>query len=87
MEQNANLNGNYMGQCVIILSSFTGSLQYMHEKSQDAITYVRKHGNPDLFITFMCNPDWPEIFFLTDYLLVKNLLIDNTLYPEFFFGK
>lgn len=33
----------------------------MHEKSQDAMTYVRKHGRPDLFIIFTCNPEWSEI--------------------------
>ena len=33
----------------------------MHESSQDALTYVRKYGRPDLFITFTCNPAWPEI--------------------------
>ena len=33
----------------------------MHEKTQDAMTYVRKYGRPDLFITFTCNPSWPEI--------------------------
>ena len=32
----------------------------MHEKTQDAMTYVRKYGRPDLFITFTCNPSWPE---------------------------
>jgi hypothetical protein len=33
----------------------------MHEYTQDAMTYVRKHGRPDLFITFTCNPAWQEI--------------------------
>ncbi|GFW31918.1 helitron_like_N domain-containing protein [Trichonephila clavipes] len=33
----------------------------MHERIQDAITYVRHFGRPDLFITFTCNPNWPEI--------------------------
>ncbi|KAF0745191.1 ATP-dependent DNA helicase [Aphis craccivora] len=25
------------------------------------MTYVRKFGRPDLFITFTCNPEWPEL--------------------------
>ena len=25
------------------------------------MTYVKKYGNPSLFITFTCNPHWPEI--------------------------
>lgn len=33
----------------------------MHERTQDALTYVRHYGRPDLFITFTCNPKWPEI--------------------------
>ena len=33
----------------------------MHERTQDAMTYVRKYGRPDLFITFTCNRNWPEI--------------------------
>ncbi|GFY15680.1 ATP-dependent DNA helicase [Trichonephila clavipes] len=33
----------------------------MHERIQDAMTYVQHFGQPDLFITFMCNPKWSEI--------------------------
>lgn len=33
----------------------------MYEYSQDAMTYVRNYGRPDLFITFTCNPIWNEI--------------------------
>ncbi|KAE9524087.1 hypothetical protein AGLY_015452 [Aphis glycines] len=33
----------------------------MHEYAQDAMTYVRNYGRLDLFITFTCNPKWPEI--------------------------
>ena len=33
----------------------------MHEYAQDAMTYVRQYGRPDLFITFTCNPKWVEI--------------------------
>ncbi|XP_064647485.1 uncharacterized protein LOC135500168 [Lineus longissimus] len=33
----------------------------MHERAQDAMSYVRAYGRPDLFITFTCNPNWPEI--------------------------
>ncbi|KAG8232687.1 hypothetical protein J437_LFUL009935 [Ladona fulva] len=29
--------------------------------STHKMTYVRKHGHPDLFITFTCNSSWPEI--------------------------
>ena len=50
-----------LGRAVILPSSFTGGPRYMHEKTQDAMTYVGKYGRPDLFITFTCNPSWPEI--------------------------
>lgn len=33
----------------------------MHKRTQDAMSYVRKFGRPDLFITFTCNPNWIEI--------------------------
>ncbi|XP_044591373.1 uncharacterized protein LOC123269604 [Cotesia glomerata] len=50
-----------MGKMVVLPSSFTGGPHYMHERTQDAMTYVRHYGRPDLFITFTCNPKWPEI--------------------------
>ena len=28
---------------------------------QDALSIVRRFGKPDYFITFTCNPQWPEI--------------------------
>lgn len=57
----ANENSNDIGQLVILPSTFTGGPRYLHEKSQDAMTYVRHHGKPDLFITATCNPNWTEI--------------------------
>ena len=50
-----------VGRRVILPSSFTGGPRYMHERQQDAMTYVRKYGHPDLFITMTTNPNWPEI--------------------------
>ena len=50
-----------VGRLVILPSTFIGSPRYMHERTQDAMTYVRELGTPDLFITFTCNPTWPEI--------------------------
>eukprot|EP00919_Chromeraceae_sp_WS-2016_P049114 GHVR01116184.1.p1 GENE.GHVR01116184.1~~GHVR01116184.1.p1 ORF type:complete len:120 (+),score=10.30 GHVR01116184.1:1062-1421(+) len=54
-------NANNIGQVVIFPSSFTGGPRYMHERTQDAMCYVRRHGPPDLFITFTCNTKWEEI--------------------------
>ena len=50
-----------IGQLIILPSSFTGGMRYMHERTQDAMAYVRCHCRTDLFITFTCNPKWPEI--------------------------
>lgn len=50
-----------MGQMVILPSTHTGSPRQMHEHAQDGLTYARKFGCADLFITFTCNPNWPEI--------------------------
>lgn len=61
VNQDANIQAANIGQCVILPSTFTGSPRYMHEKSQDALTYVRNYGKPDLFVTFTCNPEWLEI--------------------------
>ena len=33
----------------------------MQHNYQDAMAIVNKFGKPDLFITFTCNPKWPEI--------------------------
>lgn len=45
----ADGNVNDIGRLFILPSSFTGSPRYMHERTQDAMTYVRHYGRPDLF--------------------------------------
>ncbi|XP_057790213.1 uncharacterized protein LOC131007083, partial [Salvia miltiorrhiza] len=49
------------GKRVILPSSFTGGARYMIQNYQDAMAICRWVGYPDLFITFTCNPKWPEI--------------------------
>ena len=46
----------------------------MFEKQQDAMSYVRKFGRPDLFITVTTNPNWEEI--------TSNLLLDHAPCPH-----
>ena len=46
---------------VILSPSFVGGPRYMHSKTQDALTYVRVHGRPSLFITMTCSTKWLEI--------------------------
>ncbi|XP_050338583.1 uncharacterized protein LOC126765043 [Bactrocera neohumeralis] len=50
-----------IGLMTILPSSHIGSPRHMHEYAQDAMTYVRNYGTPDLFITLTCNPKWTEI--------------------------
>ncbi len=33
----------------------------MQQQYQDQMAIVRKRGKPDFFITFTCNPQWPEV--------------------------
>eukprot|EP00794_Sanderia_malayensis_P021398 gene21398-biopygen17176 len=50
-----------VGGVIILPSSFTGSQRSMQQNYQDAMTIVRKHGKPDIFLTFTANPSWQEI--------------------------
>ncbi|KAG2211445.1 hypothetical protein INT45_011464 [Circinella minor] len=50
-----------VGRRYILPSSFTGSPRHIQQLYQDAMSIVRRFGKPDLFITFTCNPSWPEI--------------------------
>lgn len=58
------------GNRIIIPSSFTGGPRYMHQMYLDAMSICKYFGFPDLFITFTCNPKWPE---LTRYFKKYNL--------------
>ena len=58
------------GSKVVLPSSFTGSPRYMLQNYLDAMAMCKVYGYPDLFITFTCNPKWPEI---TRYLQKKGL--------------
>ncbi|XP_031090970.1 uncharacterized protein LOC115995966 [Ipomoea triloba] len=46
---------------IILPSSFTCGARYMIQNYQDAMAICRHKGYPNLFITFTCNPKWPEI--------------------------
>ncbi|XP_023159393.1 uncharacterized protein LOC101459168 [Ceratitis capitata] len=58
---NNNADVGEIGNHVILPSSYVGSPRHMQEYIQDALTLVREYGRPCLFITFTCNPKWPEI--------------------------
>jgi hypothetical protein len=62
--QDALLRGDTaadVGRAIILPSTFVGGPIYMHQAYQDVMRIVAKLGKPDLFITFTCNPQWPEI--------------------------
>ncbi|XP_028779075.1 uncharacterized protein LOC114735542 [Neltuma alba] len=49
------------GKRIILPSSFTGGARYMIHNYRDAMAICRWAGYPDIFLTFTCNPAWPEI--------------------------
>ncbi|GKB35961.1 ATP-dependent DNA helicase PIF1-like protein [Tanacetum coccineum] len=62
------------GKKVILPSSYTGSPRYMMQNYLDAMTLCKNFGYPDLFITFTCNPNWPEI---ARFVAEKGLKFDD----------
>ena len=49
------------GRKAIHPPSFIGSPRYPHHNFQSAIAIVRQYHKPELFFTFSCNPQSPEI--------------------------
>ncbi|XP_071718258.1 uncharacterized protein [Rutidosis leptorrhynchoides] len=60
-------SGSDVGARVILPSSFTGGPRYMYSHYLDALAICRVIGNPQFFITFTCNPKWPEIRRFLDF--------------------
>ncbi|XP_028801370.1 uncharacterized protein LOC114756588 [Neltuma alba] len=67
-------NASSVGKRVIVPSSFTGGARYMLGNYKDAMALCRYFGYPSIFITFTCNPAWPEI---TRYCEGNSLLSSN----------
>ena len=61
LAENGDSGVTLRGKKIILPSSFTGSPRYMMQNYLDAMTICKSYGYPDLFITFTCNPNWPEI--------------------------
>ncbi|XP_021301588.1 uncharacterized protein LOC8068817 isoform X2 [Sorghum bicolor] len=55
------MEGSEMGKMTVLPASFTGGRRYMIQNYHDAIAICREYGPPDFFVTFTCNPKWPEI--------------------------
>lgn len=50
-----------LGKHVILGASFLGGPRSQQQQFYDGLSIARTYGNPDLFITMTCNPEWPEI--------------------------
>ncbi|XP_014751337.1 uncharacterized protein LOC112268492 [Brachypodium distachyon] len=53
--------GRNVGFRILLPSSFIGSRRYLAQNYQDAMAICRVYGDPDLFVTFTCNPKWDEV--------------------------
>ncbi|CAN1780531.1 ATP-dependent DNA helicase PIF1 [Linum perenne] len=59
-------NVQLTGKHIILSSTHTSSPRYKYENFQDAMAICRWGGYPDLFLTFTCNSQWPEIQLMID---------------------
>lgn len=50
-----------IGRQTILPASHTGSPRAMQQLYQDSMAMISVLGKPSYFITFTCNPNWPEI--------------------------
>ncbi|OMO76359.1 DNA helicase PIF1, ATP-dependent [Corchorus olitorius] len=56
-----DVDASAVGKRIILPAIFTGSPRYLYQKYQDAMAICRAYGYPQLFITFTCNGNWPEL--------------------------
>nr|XP_042913564.1 uncharacterized protein LOC122273596 [Parasteatoda tepidariorum] len=61
LQSEAHSNNVKLGKLISLQSTFRGFPRSMQQNYQDAMAIVRKFGRPDIFLTFTCNPAWPEI--------------------------
>ncbi|KAJ1288125.1 hypothetical protein BS78_02G065900 [Paspalum vaginatum] len=70
---NGDTRTDQVGKKIILPSSYTNSPRNKQQYYQDAMAICRWAGYPDLFITFTCNPKWPEIQYMMDYIPEQKL--------------
>ncbi|XP_071692044.1 uncharacterized protein [Rutidosis leptorrhynchoides] len=58
-----------IGKRIVLPSTYIGSPRYMMQNYQDAMALCREFDNPDLFITFTANPNWPEIDAMISFIV------------------
>jgi hypothetical protein len=54
-------DGDEIGRRVILPASHVGGRRYMFQNYHDGLAICRVYGPSDFFVTFTCNPNWPEI--------------------------
>nr|GEU98854.1 hypothetical protein [Tanacetum cinerariifolium] len=59
--ENGNRDASKLGKSIFLPSTFTGGARLMRQNYLDAMTLCKWFGHPNFFITFTCNPKWPEI--------------------------
>ena len=52
---------NDEGKTFYLPATFVGGPRYIKNMSMDAMSTSKHYEFPDLFITFTCNPNWPEL--------------------------
>ena len=60
-ENSGKTDMHEQGSRFVLPASFTGGARYMKNMYLDAMAICKYFGFPDYFITFTCNPKWPEI--------------------------
>lgn len=73
-ENAGKIDMHEQGSEFILPASYVGSPRYMKNCYLDAMTISKHFGFPDLFITYTCNPKWPEI---TRFLKKRNLKAED----------
>ncbi|XP_072071845.1 uncharacterized protein [Arachis hypogaea] len=64
-------SGSSVRKRIVLPSSFIGGRHYIDGLYHDCVAICGHVGYPDLFITFTCNSEWPEIKRLLDPLHLK----------------
>nr|XP_043639138.1 uncharacterized protein LOC122610211 [Erigeron canadensis] len=55
------VNSNRVGRRIVLPASFIGGSRDMRRRFLDVMSLVQDDGKPDIFLTFTCNLNWPEI--------------------------
>lgn len=61
MQRDESANAATIEKSFISSFSYTGGNRYIQQLYKDSMALVRQFRQPDLFITFTVNPNWPDI--------------------------